>query len=122
MHYLFHLATGKDYRTQAQSETIYEPAAMQSEGFIHCSLAHQLPDVILKHFPNHKDMVCLVIDPLRVAAPVRYEDLNNEGEKFPHIYGPINWDSILEVIELKSTREIPPRLKQVLAWNHSRGF
>jgi uncharacterized protein (DUF952 family) len=42
--------------------------------------------------------VLLWIDPQRLLAPIRYEA--SEGEIFPHIYGPLNLDSVLRVCEL----------------------
>ncbi|MFS4461214.1 DUF952 domain-containing protein [Bdellovibrio sp. HCB2-146] len=39
----------------------------------------------------------------RLKARVKYEDLYNLHELYPHIYGPVNLDSVLRVIPF------PPR-------------
>ncbi len=122
MHYLFHIATAHDYKACAKDEVSYTCASLKKAGFIHCSLAHQVPDVLNRLFHKQRDMACLVIDPLRLMAEVRYEDLYKENQKYPHVYGPINWDSILEVVEISQGNMIPPRLKLILEWNHGTSY
>lgn len=39
----------------------------------------------------------LVIDTERLPAPVRYESVTPGGEEFPHIYGPVPVDAVVEV-------------------------
>ncbi|WP_328887139.1 DUF952 domain-containing protein [Streptomyces sp. NBC_00316] len=78
---------------------------LQEEGFIHCSLPHQLPGVAEMLYGSGTtagaegpaDLVVLVIDPARLSAPVRYEALVPGGEEFPHIYGPVPVDAVVEV-------------------------
>ncbi len=42
-------------------------------------------------------MVLLVLDPARVGAEVRVEDLVGAGEAFPHVYGPIPLGAVVGV-------------------------
>ena len=44
-------------------------------------------------------MVLLCIDPSKVVSQIKWEDLRNSGVKFPHIYGELNLDAIVEVID-----------------------
>jgi uncharacterized protein (DUF952 family) len=39
----------------------------------------------------------LVIDPSRLPADVRIEDLDGGEERFPHIYGPLPIDAVVRV-------------------------
>jgi uncharacterized protein (DUF952 family) len=71
---------------------------LREEGFIHCSLAHQLPPVARALYgDDDEDLVVLVIDPGRLTAPVRYEAMEPGGEEFPHIYGPLPASAVVEV-------------------------
>ncbi|MFF1808912.1 DUF952 domain-containing protein [Streptomyces sp. NPDC058251] len=73
---------------------------LQEEGFIHCSLRHQLPGVasfLYGSYTGPDDLVVLVIDPERLGAPLRYEAMKPGGEEFPHVYGPIPVEAVVEV-------------------------
>ncbi|MFB7912799.1 DUF952 domain-containing protein [Streptomyces sp. NPDC056061] len=73
-------------------------------GFIHCSLPHQLDGVAEALYgagsragASDQDLVVLVIDPARLPVPVRYEAAAPGGEEFPHVYGPVPVDAVVEV-------------------------
>ncbi|MFF1450613.1 DUF952 domain-containing protein [Streptomyces sp. NPDC058274] len=75
---------------------------LQEEGFIHCSLRRQLPAVaafLYGSYTGPDDLVVLVIDPDRLAAPIRYEAPEPGAEEFPHIYGPIPVTAVVDVEE-----------------------
>jgi uncharacterized protein (DUF952 family) len=38
-----------------------------------------------------------VIDPGRLASEVKYDDVAGWDEPFPHIYGPLNPDAVIDV-------------------------
>ncbi|MFE3716680.1 DUF952 domain-containing protein [Streptomyces cyaneofuscatus] len=86
---------------------------LQEEGFIHLSLPHQLPGVARMLYGDGDgdgsedgggagghDLVVLVVDPARLTAPVRYEAMKPGGEEFPHLYGPLPVDAVVEVRRL----------------------
>ncbi|WP_405507191.1 DUF952 domain-containing protein [Streptomyces cyaneofuscatus] len=77
---------------------------LQAEGFIHLSLPHQLPGVARMLYGDGSeggagghDLVVLVVDPARLTAPVRYEAMKPGGEQFPHLYGPLPVEAVVEV-------------------------
>ncbi|MEU1214862.1 DUF952 domain-containing protein [Streptomyces sp. NPDC005790] len=71
---------------------------LREEGFIHCSLPHQLPAVAgALYGPEDEGLVVLVIDTGRLPAPVTYESMKPGGEEFPHIYGPLPVSAVVEV-------------------------
>jgi uncharacterized protein (DUF952 family) len=41
--------------------------------------------------------VLLVIDAGKLTAPLRYEAVPGEPAPYPHIYGPLNPDAVVEV-------------------------
>ncbi|MFB8031109.1 DUF952 domain-containing protein [Streptomyces sp. NPDC056465] len=71
---------------------------LREEGFIHCSLPHQLPTVARALYGSDDEgLVVLVIDTGRLPSPVRYEALKPGGEEFPHLYGPLPVEAVVEV-------------------------
>ncbi|MFE3516910.1 DUF952 domain-containing protein [Streptomyces sp. NPDC059166] len=71
---------------------------LREEGFIHCSLPHQLPAVVHALYGSDvKDLLVLVIDEEKLQAPVRYEAFEPGGERFPHIYGPLPVGAVTQV-------------------------
>ena len=71
--------------------------SLAEEGFIHCSLPHQLRAVAEAVYGDADDLVILVIDSERLPSQVRYEG-NDGGEQYPHIYGPVPAAAVTEVI------------------------
>lgn len=86
----------------ATATTPYAPASLDTEGFVHCSSPGQVAGTARLLFAGTADLLLLVLDPRRVDAPVRWEDTYGIGQDFPHVYGPIPRDAIVEV------RRYPP--------------
>jgi uncharacterized protein (DUF952 family) len=71
--------------------------SLEQQGFIHCSLPHQLRGVAEASYADTDDLVVLVIDQATLTAEVRFED-GGDGERYPHIYGPLRLASVADVI------------------------
>jgi len=69
-------------------------------GFIHCSTEAQWPVVRDRFYVDVIDLLLLHIDQTRLTVPVRFEQIDDAPEAFPHVYGPIPLDAIVEVEEL----------------------
>jgi uncharacterized protein (DUF952 family) len=100
---IFHIVKRSEWQAAVQRGT-YEPASLTSVGFIHCSTATQIIETANRFFQGQQDLVVLVIDQERLAAECRWEtpaNSNDErrGELFPHIYGPINLDAVIQVVD-----------------------
>lgn len=71
---------------------------LEQEGFIHASRADQWTGVKQRYYGDVTEpLVLLVIDPARLTAPLVVEEAAGTGETFPHIYGPLNLDAVVEV-------------------------
>ena len=83
-----------EYRMSTRGVTLEE------QGFIHCSLRHQLRGVaeFLYADADADDLVVLVIDSDRVPAPLRYEAPEPGAQEYPHIYGPLPTGAVTSVI------------------------
>jgi uncharacterized protein (DUF952 family) len=82
-----------EYRMSTRGVTLDE------QGFIHCSLRHQVrgPAEFLYNEVD-EELVVLVIEADMLTAPVRFEAPEPGAEEFPHIYGPVPVDAVVEVI------------------------
>lgn len=94
---ILHITSRVDWE-KAQKEGRYEAPSLTKEGFIHCSLANQIVEVANYNFKGKANLVLLEMEESKLQAEVKYEDLYNLNEDYPHIYGPINLDSVIRVI------------------------
>lgn len=94
---LLHM-TRRSQWEQAQLEGIYRGDTLDTEGFIHCSTPAQIVKVANKFFSHQQELIILCIDSQRVPVEIKYEE-SEPGEQFPHIYGSLNIDAVVKVIE-----------------------
>ena len=50
-----------------------------------------------QRFRGRQDLILLRIDPARLTAEVRYENLEGGTQLFPHVYGPIPVTAVVNV-------------------------
>lgn len=93
---IFHITTQGAWET-AVSTGIYRDPSLEAEGFIHCSTREQVTDTANAYFRGQPDLLLLCLDPARVTADIIYEDSYGKGKLFPHIYGPLNLDAVIQV-------------------------
>ncbi len=92
---LYHLAlrTDWDAAVAAGSYTMStRGVTLAQEGFIHCSLRHQVAGVHDRYYADlaAADLLLLEIDPALLGdTTVRYEPPAPGLEDFPHLYGPL---------------------------------
>ena len=79
--------------------TLYMADSLDSEGFIHCSTLEQVLLPANERFRGQTGLVLLCIEPARVTADIVYEDCYESGQKFPHIYGPLNKEAVTRVVD-----------------------
>jgi len=91
---LFHLV-GRDEWALARAAGTYAPASLALEGFIHFSTAEQLAGSAARYFAGRGDLVVVTVDQERLAAPLRFDPVGDEA--FPHLYGPLNLDAVIDV-------------------------
>jgi glutathione S-transferase len=101
---IYHIAVRADWE-RALADGAYTRSTVDKtlaeEGFIHASQASQVAPTANAYYRDVPgDLVLLVIDPGRVGAEVRYEDVPGAELPFPHVYGPLNVDAVLAVVPL----------------------
>jgi len=104
---LLHICPRADWR-EAQQRGEYRAASLASEGFIHCSTPDQVAATADRFYHGRHGLVLLVIDSDRVGPEIRYEAA--DGSLFPHVYGPLNLDAVVEV------RDFEPGADGAFSW------
>jgi len=59
--------------------------------------ADQIAGVLERYFSGKKDLVKLVIDTDKLTSPYIYDWSTTNEDTFPHVYGPINTDAVIQV-------------------------
>jgi uncharacterized protein (DUF952 family) len=96
---IYHVTTKTDW-SKAQRKGYYEAVSLANEGFIHCSQEHQVAGVLERYFEGQTDLVTLVIDTDKLTSKFVFDWSPSMADTFPHVYGPINLDSVIRIISL----------------------
>jgi uncharacterized protein (DUF952 family)/GNAT superfamily N-acetyltransferase len=97
---LLHLIEPAQWRA-ALAEGAVRPPSLDQVGFVHLSIPEQVHLPAERLFPGRRDLVLLVVDPARLADPVRFEPGVPEdppGATFPHLYGPLPTAAVIAVV------------------------
>ena len=97
---IYHITSLKDWVTQ-KGNPEFAPGDYYREGFIHCCSMDQVKGVLERYFNGKTGLLLLHIEEVKLNAELKYEPSTN-NEKFPHIYGVINKDAIVQVSALAS--------------------
>lgn len=95
---IYHLTTREAWHEQ-QSADFFTAPSLQTEGFIHCSTCGQVAGVRERYFSGQRNLVLLHIDEAKLTCEVKYE-VSTGGEKFPHVYGPVDRAAIVVAEQL----------------------
>jgi ribosomal-protein-serine acetyltransferase len=118
---IYHI-TSRDAYEAARAKGIYRTLSLQQEGFIHLSANHdQVERVANAIYRGQDGLVILVVDPALLRSELRYEPPDtsipaehNTGELFPHLYGPLNLDAVVDVVAFPANSDgtfaLPPTL------------
>jgi uncharacterized protein (DUF952 family) len=103
---ILHLTTRLAWE-QARAAGAYRGDTLDAQGFIHCSTTSQLTGVANRFFRGQCGLVLLCIETDKVQPRVIFEHPINPtsgqvepgSEPFPHIYGPLNLDAVVRVLD-----------------------
>lgn len=92
----------KTYWEQWAGRDHYLPRDYEQEGFIHATKGDELLEVVAnrvyKAFTD--ELLVLVVDESKTTSPIKYEQAK-DGLLYPHIYGPLNQDAIMDVKKME---------------------
>ncbi len=95
---IYHITSTLDWESQ-EGKPDFIPADYHKEGFIHCCTDAQLAGVRERYSKGKTGLVLLHVDETKLKAELRFE-ISTGQEKFPHVYGAINRDAIVEVVTI----------------------
>ena len=99
MTFIYHIAAAADWE-QARHDGQYTMSTrgltLAEQGYIHASTAGQVAQVANVYYRGVPDLLLLVIDPELVGPEIRYEAVPGQDEPYPHIYGPLNADAVVQ--------------------------
>lgn len=121
---ILHIIARDAWESARQSADIRAPS-LETQGFIHFSTAAQAARVATKHYRGVEGLSLLVVDVQKLNAPLKWEppDMPGEGkpatgELFPHLYGPLNTDAVVDIVDFPprsdGTFALPPILEKYL--------
>lgn len=95
--YIYHIVLPESWEEQKGKDN-YEHASLHNEGFIHCSFREQISAVLNRYYGGVERVLLLQIDPSLLSSKLVVES-STGGELYPHIYGPLNRNSVVETEE-----------------------
>ena len=109
---IFHI-TPRTAWDDAQHQGNYRAESLATEGFIHCSTISQVLPVAENFYKSQSGLVLLVIEPTLLSSDLIWEPPSGgspppgvpKGDPFPHIYGPINLDAVVKVVDLQKNAD-----------------
>lgn len=114
------------------AQTEYEHPSVAEEGFMHLCRPHQVSEVVNAFYPGATDLKLLVIDTSLLSSKLIYEnaigdfsdnDLSRDffnTESFPHLYGALNVDAIIDVVDVNRFNQQPIHPDTVAMLRHYR--
>ena len=74
------------------------------DGFIHFSSFDQVLGTLDKHFVGKKNLLLLKIGMDLINQSLLKWETSRNDEKFPHLYGDLNLDAVINVVEISDDR------------------
>ncbi len=96
---VYHLVQPEWWETFANKD-YYESETLSEEKFIHLSTFEQINGTLSNYFKGLNRLFLLHIDASKLTSNLVFEDLFETGITFPHLYGRLNKDAVVEVQEL----------------------
>jgi uncharacterized protein (DUF952 family) len=101
---IYHITTKNDWQ-KAQELGFYEAISLETEGFIHASEKNQVAPSANLFFQGQENLIVLGIEEALLESAIIYENTVGGTELFPHIYGKINLNAVVKIIQLEKNTE-----------------
>lgn len=109
---ILHITSRVEWQA-AQALGDYRTPSLETDGFIHLSTSKQVVHVANAFYRGQSGLVLLVVDEARVSlrevegqSRVKWEAPAgppasgiSQDDKFPHVYGPLNLDAVVDVLD-----------------------
>jgi uncharacterized protein (DUF952 family) len=85
----------------AENIHVYSGSAKdRADGFLHFSTAEQLPGTLARYYADADDLILVAVDAESLGPALKFEP-SRDGMLFPHLYGPLTYDTVKWVQFLK---------------------
>lgn len=101
---IYHIVDPAWWETFANKD-YYESETLSQEKFIHLSILEQVNGTLVNFFKGSNRLFLLHIDASKLISNLVYEDLFDTGIAFPHLYGRLNKDAVVQVQELLASED-----------------
>ncbi len=98
---IFHITTPKIWQ-QFANENYFEAASLKTEGFIHTSTSAQLEATAQRYYAAENEILILHLDANKMKSKIKFEFANSVNDYFPHIFGVIEKENILQIDLVKN--------------------
>jgi uncharacterized protein (DUF952 family) len=95
--FIYHVALPEVWE-RFKTKPSYQPDSLTTEGFIHCSYQSQIEGVLDRYYSGVEKVLILTIDTDKLLSKLVKEPSTN-NELFPHIYGRLNRNAVVDVEE-----------------------
>jgi uncharacterized protein (DUF952 family) len=96
---IYHITTASEWahaRAAGEYTMSTRGITLAEQGYIHCSTAGQVALVANAAYQGMPDLLVLVIDTDLVRPQIRFELVPGSDDPFPHVYGTLNTDAVVE--------------------------
>ena len=100
---IFHITTPEVWQ-QFAKENYFEAPSLKIENFIHASTKAQLEATAIRYYANEKEVLILHLDANAMKSKIEYEFSKSVNDYFPHIFGVIEKENILQVQSVKNEK------------------
>lgn len=102
---IYHIAFAAEWERAREGGT-YEWSTrgrtLAEVGFVHASNAEQVNTVANSSYSGDDGLIVLVIDENRLTSELRYDPVPGSDDPFPHIYGPLDINAVIDTIPLRA--------------------
>jgi len=102
---IYHLALVADWdaaREAGEYRVSTLGVTLEEEGFIHTSFVDQVAATAERFYADVRDpLVLLVIDETLLCSPWRIDPVPGSPTGFPHVYGPIGVEAVVDVVPVR---------------------
>lgn len=102
---IYHITECQQWENAGQSGE-YRTDSLETQKFIHFSTVEQVLKVANAIYRGQSGLVLLTVDSAKLTAELKYEPPDpavpavHEGEEvFPHLYGALNMDAVVSVVD-----------------------
>ena len=83
---------------QLQGADCFGEASVAAEGFVHCSSIEYFWRVAPNFLNDTEPLALLMLDVDKIPAEIRWEDSDNCGRAYPHVYGTVPTRAVAAVL------------------------